>query len=158
MSGDNPPVLHYWHIWTDADGVSHQSRCVLDAFQQQSMSGAAPQWNDVQPTGNATVVFSVLPVGWIGDWHENPRPQWIVPLAGRWFVESMDGTRIELGVGEISFGGDQGCIADVHGHKGHRSGTLGHEPAVLMLVQLEQPSSIPACPAHVPSGNGHDDG
>lgn len=144
MTTDNPttaaPTLHYWHLWADADGVSHQSRCALDHFQQQSMSGAAPQWNDVQDGSKATVVFSVLPVGWVGDWHENPKPQWIVPLSGRWYVESMDGQRVEFGTGDISFGGDQHCQPDAHGHKGHRSGTVGAQPAVLMLVQLEQPT------------------
>lgn len=134
-----PPTLRYWQLWTDEQGVSHQSRCVLDHFEQQSMSGAAPQWNDVLGQTSATVVFSVLPVGWTGDWHENPKPQWIVPLSGRWFVQSMDGQRVELGAGDVSFGGDQRCVPDEHGHKGHRSGTLGDEPAVLMLVQLEQP-------------------
>jgi hypothetical protein len=42
-----------------------------------------------------------------------------------------------MGAGELSFGGDQGCTADATGHKGHRSGTVGDEPAVLMLVQME---------------------
>jgi len=45
------------------------------------------------------------------DWHENPVPQWIVPLSGRWFVETMDG---------------------------HRSGALDAQPAMLMLIQLER--------------------
>ncbi|GAB2561530.1 cupin domain-containing protein [Dyella jejuensis] len=141
VSRTAPPAFHYWQIWTDEQGISRQSRCVLDRFEQQSMGGAAPQWNDVLGTCQATVMFTVLPAGWIGDWHENPKPQWIVPLSGRWFVESMDGQRVELGPGEVSFGGDQDCVADAHGHKGHRSGTLGEQPAVLMLVQLEQPTA-----------------
>jgi hypothetical protein len=134
----SPPTLQYWQIWTDEHGVSRQSRCVLNRFQQQSMGGAAPQWNDVLALEQATVVFTVMPVGWVGEWHENPKPQWIVPLSGRWFVESMDGARVEMGAGDVSFGGDQHCIADASGRKGHRSGTLGDEPAVLMLVQLER--------------------
>lgn len=146
------PRLHYWHLWCGADGVSHQSCCVLDGFQQQSMSGAAPQWNDVQEAAKATVVFSVLPVGWVGDWHENPKPQWIVPLSGRWYVESMDGQRVELGPGDVSFGGDQHCQPDAHGHKGHRSGTVGAQPAVLMLVQLEQPGERGPPPNALPAG------
>ena len=76
------------------------------------------------------------PVGWVGDWHENPAPQWIVVLSGRWWIESMDGTRIEQGPGEFSFGEDQGCQADGQGRKGHRSGAIGEEPAVLMTVRL----------------------
>jgi hypothetical protein len=132
------PKLDYWHLWADAQGISHQQRCVLEQFELGSVGDADPQWNDKQSRTDATVVFTVLPVGWIGEWHENPAPQWILPLSGRWFVESMDGTRVEMGAGEVSFGGDQACTADADGRKGHRSGTLGDKPAVLMLVQLDK--------------------
>ena len=71
------------------------------------------------------------------DWHENPVPQWIVPLSGRWFVETMDGHRVEMGPGELSFGGDQGCRR-TEGRLGHRSGALDGQPAMLMLIQLER--------------------
>ena len=74
----------------------------------------------------------------------NPAPQWIVVLSGRWFIESMDGTRVEQGPGEFSFGEDQGC-AEVNGKKGHRSGTIGNEPAVLMTVQLHVPPTREPC-------------
>jgi len=80
----------------------------------------------------------VQPVGWVGDWHENPAPQWIVVLSGRWWIEAMDGTRIEQGPGEFSLGEDQGCVA-TGGRQGHRSGTIGDQPAVLMTVQLHVP-------------------
>ncbi|MEO6968929.1 MAG: hypothetical protein ABI132_10835 [Rhodanobacteraceae bacterium] len=133
--GDKP-ALPYWHIWTDADGVSHQTQCALKDFELGGVGDAAPQWNDEQKKSDATVVFVVLPVGWVGEWHENPAPQWILPLSGRWFVESMDGTRVEMGAGDLSLGEDQNCVADDQGNKGHRSGTIGDEPAVLMTVQL----------------------
>ncbi len=132
--GDKPTVS-YWHLWTDEEGVSHQQQCTLSSFELKGVGGAAPQWNDKQGKHPSTVVFTVQPVGWVGDWHENPAPQWIVVLSGRWFIESMDGTRIEQGPGEFSFGEDQGCV-EREGRKGHKSGTLGAEPAVLMTVQL----------------------
>jgi signal recognition particle subunit SRP54 len=80
------------------------------------------------------------------DWHENPVPQWIVPLSGRWFVETMDGHRVEMGPGELSFGGDQGCRR-TEGRLGHRSGALDGQPAMLMLIQLERipPEVAAAC-------------
>ena len=81
----------------------------LTEFELKGVGGADPQWNNKQATTSATVVFTVQPVGWVGDWHENPAPQWIVVLSGRWWIESMDGTRIEQGPGEFSFGEDQGC-------------------------------------------------
>ena len=137
MDTDVPkPRTGYWHLWTDAQGMSRQSRCELSQFEPQSMSGAAPQWNDVQARGEATVIFAVLPVGWVGDWHPNPKPQWIVPLSGRWWVESMDGQRVEMGPGEVSLGEDLNCRKDEQGRIGHRSGTVGDEPARLMIVQL----------------------
>lgn len=133
------PKIAYWHVWTDDSGVTHQTRCELTAFEMQSMGGkAAPQWNDHLLTANASILICVLPVGWIGDWHENPKPQWIVPLSGRWFVETMDGTRVEMGPGELSFGGDQNSKPDAQGRVGHRSGTVGNEPASLMVIQLDE--------------------
>jgi hypothetical protein len=132
------PNIPYWHLWVDADGVSRQTRCALRAWKLKGVGGADPQWNDRQARGEATVVFTVQPVGWVGDWHENPAPQWIVVLSGRWWIEAMDGSRIEQGPGEFSFGEDQGCV-ESGGRKGHRSGTIGDQPAVLMTVQVHVP-------------------
>jgi hypothetical protein len=133
-----PPRVRYWHLWTDTEGVSHQQQCSLSEFELKSMQPpAAPQWQGTRISGRMSMLVTVQPVGWVGEWHENPKPQWIVPLSGRWFVESMDGTRIEMGAGEISFGGDQNC-RERDGRLGHRSGTVGAEPAVLLVVQLDE--------------------
>lgn len=130
------PSIPYWHVWTDADGISHQNRGQINGFVMDSISaGAAAQWQGPRTDGGMTVLFTVLPPGWVGDWHENPRPQWIVPISGRWAVETMDGQQVEMGVGEVSFGGDQ-HTRERNGLRGHRSWTVGNEPAVLMLVQF----------------------
>lgn len=146
MSDDRAPQLAYWHLYTDADGISRQVRCALRHFELGAVGDAAPQWNDKQEKGAATVVFVVLPAGWVGQWHENPAPQWILPMSGRWWVQAMDGTRIEMGPGELSLGQDQRCVQDKDGRKGHRSGVIGDEPAVLMTVQLHVP---PAARRHL---------
>jgi hypothetical protein len=129
------PSVPYWHLWVDAEGVSRLRQCYLTHYELHRVGPADPQWNNKQGTHPSTVVFTVQPVGWVGEWHENPAPQWIVVLSGRWWIESMDGTRIEQRAGEFSFGEDQGC-RQRDGRKGHRSGTIGSEPAVLMTVQL----------------------
>jgi hypothetical protein len=131
-------------LWTDRDGVSHQTLCALSAFELAGVGAAAPQWNDPQARADASVVFTVQPVGWVGEWHENPAPQWIVVLSGRWWIESMDGTRIEQGPGEFSLGEDQGS-REHDGRRGHRSGTIGGEPAVLMCVRLHTPPIAAPC-------------
>ena len=133
------PKISYWHLWTDEHGVSHQTLCELENFEFEGVGDAAPQWNNKQERSEATVVFTVQPVGWLGEWHENPAPQWIVPLSGAWWVEAMDGTRREFGPGELSLGEDQNCIVDVRGRKGHRSGVIGDRPAVLLTIQLHVP-------------------
>jgi len=147
MEIDRTPKLAYWHLWTDADGVSRQTRCLLSEFKLESIRApAAPQWQGNRTRAEMTVMVTVLPVGWVGTWHENPKPQWIVPLSGRWSVESMDGQRIEMGPGEISFGADQNT-KELAGKKGHLSTTIGNQPAVLMLIQFEtgSPTLSPCC-------------
>jgi hypothetical protein len=135
------PTIPYWHLWTDPAGVSHQTRCEMTEFELRSMNPPAdPQWQGRKTTAETSVMVTVQPVGWVGAWHENPKPQWIVPLSGRWFVESMDGQRVEMGPGEISFGADQHTV-ERDGRKGHRSGTIGDAPAVLMVIQFEAPPS-----------------
>lgn len=131
------PRTPYPHLYTDENGVSRFQHCALTDYELGGVGDADPQWNDKMARGEATVVFTVQPVGWVGDWHENPAPQWIVVLSGRWWIEAMDGTRIEQGPGEFSFGGDQGCT-ERDGKKGHRSGTVGDEPCRLMTVQLHR--------------------
>ncbi len=140
------PSVPYWHLWTDRDGVSQQTRCTMTEFDLKSMQPPAqPQWQGKKISGAMTTLVTVQPVGWIGTWHENPKPQWIIPLSGHWFVESMDGTRVEMGPGEFSFGGDQNC-RESGGKRGHRSGTVGDVPAVLMVIQFDDASSAPSAP------------
>ncbi|MGI9170196.1 MAG: hypothetical protein ACR2FH_08485 [Caulobacteraceae bacterium] len=135
-----PPELFYWHVWTDREGVSRQTRRRIEPFDLSAIAqGAAPQWQHKENTAVAAVNLSVLPVGWQADWHENPKPQWIVPLSGRWFVETMDGQRVEMGAGDLSLGEDQGTRADDRGRKGHLSGVVGDEAVALMIVQLALP-------------------
>ncbi len=144
MHDASTPAIPYWHVWTDGDGISRQSRGTIDHFLMNAISaGASAQWIGDRTQGAMTMLFTVLPPGWQGDWHENPAPQWIVPLSGRWGVETMDGQRVEMGPGEVSFGADQ-RTREQDGRRGHRSWTVGDEPAVLMLVQfgadVDQPS------------------
>jgi hypothetical protein len=107
---------------------------------------AAPQWQRQIPDEVAAVLFMVLPVGWVGEWHESPRPQWVVPLSGRWFIETQDGSRVEMGPGDIHWGQDIDTRS-VDGGRGHRSGQIGAEPCAMLLVQLKTPHGAgTACP------------
>jgi hypothetical protein len=128
---DAPPRIPILVLET-ADGLSHLRRTDLQGLAERSLGGqAAPLWMRAIEAKPARVVFNVLPVGWIGEWHETPYPQWVVPLVGRWFIETADGIRIEMGPGDIHWGQDQGTAQG----RGHRSGQIGSEPCALLFVQ-----------------------
>ena len=92
------PTVGYWHLWADEEGITHQTSCRLEAFDKQTFAPPSPDMWVKRLTDNVDdITILVLQPGWIGGWHRNPRAQWIVPLSGAWFVESMDGTRVEMG-------------------------------------------------------------
>ncbi|GAN94921.1 hypothetical protein Geu3261_0001_016 [Komagataeibacter europaeus NBRC 3261] len=135
-----PPQRSYRHLWTDDKGVSHITTCPLHDFFLKSMSPpAGPQWQDPMAPQVATVMVTVQPAHWDGTWHPDPKPQWIVPLQGRWYVRAMDGTRVEMGPGDILFGEDQGVRpmenGPYRGKKGHDAGNVGNGPVTLMVIQ-----------------------
>ena len=137
------PAIPYWRVWVDADGISRQARHALEGHQFTLFAeGAAPLWSARHNKETTTLITLVLPAGSVYDWHENPKPQWIVPLQGSWAVETMDGQTVTMGAGELSFGGDQGTRAG----RGHRSWTVGPEDAVLLLLQVDNsPPWAPRC-------------
>ena len=139
------PKIPFWHVWTDLNGISHQSQQWMEGFVlEQLCSGTDSLWVGPRRSGKATMLTLVLPSGYVGEWHENPSPQWILPVSGCWSVETMDGQVVEMGPGQISFGGDQNTRSDGERH-GHRSRALGQQPAVLLLVQVS-PEMCPPIP------------
>lgn len=129
----HPPVLPFLNMWTDPDKNSRLDLSAMSGFGLKSVGGgASPQWLRPFPGEVSAVQFAILPVGWVGDWHESPHPQWVVPLRGRWFIETMDGGRVEMGPGDIHFGQDQGTTNGC----GHRSGQVGDEPCFQLMIQF----------------------
>ena len=134
------PSIPYWHIYTDTEGVSRFVQCAMTELEWKALS-SAPQWQGHKATTTFSVSFAVLPPGWFGDWHEYPKPQWVIPLSGAWYVEAMDGKRVTFGPGEIHFGEDQNTT-ERDGRKGHLSGTVGDAPCVQMIVQFEEAPTV----------------
>lgn len=150
---NQPPQVPVLSMWTDAAGefagLSRIAATNLAGFGLKSVGGKAdPQWLRPFPGEVSSLLFAVLPVGWVGEWHESPAPQWVVPLRGRWFIETQDGARVEMGPGDIHFGQDQGT-SEVDGNKGHRSGQIGDEPCIQLMIQFAQP---PAASTRHPFG------
>ncbi len=128
-SAPDAPQRFYRHLWTDDKGISHISTCPVHDFFLKSMSPpAGPQWQDPMPQQSATIMMTVQPAHWNGTWHPDPKPQWIVPLQGSWYVQAMDGTRVVMGPGDILFGEDQNVrpmqTGPYKGMKGHDAGNI----------------------------------
>jgi len=85
---------------------------------------------------------TVQPDGWKGSWHQDPKVQWIIPLKGTWFVETLDGTRVNLAPGDVSVGEDLNTKVNAQDHTGHLSGNVGIGPVTLMVIQLAEPATV----------------
>ena len=71
---DSGPQVPYYSLWTGPNGTSSLATCALGGFEMKSVGGqAAPLWLRQIPDEVAAVLFMVLPVGWVGEWHESPR-------------------------------------------------------------------------------------
>lgn len=129
--------ISYWSLWTDEEGISHQSLCSIDSLslQQFSVKGA-PEWvsNDDMQTNR--YVFNIMPAHWTGTWHKSPKAQWVIPTEGKWYIESMDGNYKEYGPGEISFGYD--INSKLKNNKiGHLSGAVGDTGVKVIVIQVD---------------------
>ena len=72
--------------------------------------------------------------------------RWVVPLSDQWFIETQDGARPEMGSGDIYWGQDIDTRA-VDDNRGHRSGQIGNEPCVHLMIHLKAPQvEGVACP------------
>jgi hypothetical protein len=141
---DKPPAdATYWHNWTDRDGLSHLTLCNLQDFKLESMAPPAdPLWLNSQKSGDTRVLTIIKPVGWKGNWHSDKEVLWVVTLAGKWFVEAMDDTRVELDPGDVVLIENMQAQRDVEGEEGHRSGNIGNEVVKLLIVQLQETPAV----------------
>jgi len=133
-----PPAMPFLQMQNSPDGGSTIAQRLLEGFEMRSVSGdTAPIWMRQFPGTVSAVWFNILPVGWVGDWHPSPSLQWVVPLSGRWFVETHDGKRIEMGPGDIHWGADL-ASENTLSRKGHLSGQIGDVPCVQMMIQFAE--------------------
>lgn len=136
MAGVPNNKIGYESLYNDANGVTHQAYCELDKLSFQNFSvGGAPELVSTDDMKTTRYVFNIMPVGWAGTWHKSPSAQWVIPVSGHWYIETMDHHRVKFGPGDLSFGYDIDAVQQ-DGKIGHISGTLGNEPAKVLVVQV----------------------
>lgn len=120
--------LAYTRIFADESGISH--------FEELSVELDRPDWAPPEtpiqvaaPIEVSLARLSVMPVGFVADWHPAPQRQCSLHLSGELEVEVGDGQVRRLGPGSIVL------LEDVSG-RGHRTRVIGDEPMVGVFLQL----------------------
>jgi hypothetical protein len=143
MTSEQATAKHevlYANVWADGKGVTHVSQCVLKGLELKSFAPpASPYYFGLAPKEVQSVVFSVLPMGWYGDWHHAPGPQWVITLSGAWEIQTADGSTLRQGPGEFQFNSDESAFAVTPGaHVGHTAKQVGDLPNVRVIITLKK--------------------
>ena len=129
FAADAPPVVHYWHLYTDAAGVSH--------FKQEDMPfKAAPIAGLKDPpvmaslAGASSATLLLLKAGQVEDWHNAPRKQFMIVIQGASQVTASDGTVKEFHAGEMVL------LEDTKG-KGHITKAIGTVDHIGLAIPVQ---------------------
>uniref|UniRef100_A0A0G4FY88 Cupin 2 conserved barrel domain-containing protein n=1 Tax=Chromera velia CCMP2878 TaxID=1169474 RepID=A0A0G4FY88_9ALVE len=125
--------MSFTHLWISEDGKSHLKDCTVEGLEKK---GAKYQ----RDVSSLLEVKNFILTQMIGEtpWHPSPKVQMVIPLEGRWYVNTTDGDHREMGPGHLFFQQDNaGNIVDAK----HWSGTVGG-PCNMVVLQFDVPSKV----------------
>ena len=105
-------------LYTGADGQSH-----LEELDPSSH----PHLTTLQPTKG--IVFRTSQPGHFSDWHNAPRCQYVITLAGEVEIGLGDGTVHRFGPGHVTL------AEDLTG-QGHTTRVVGNQPRVTATIHI----------------------
>ena len=120
--------LTYTRIFADESGVSHFEELSIE-LDRLDATASVPPVEVAGPIAVSLARFSVMPPGFVADWHPAPRVQYSLHLSGELEVEAGDGEVRRLGPGSIVL------LEDVSG-QGHRTRVIGDQPMVGVFLQV----------------------
>lgn len=96
-------VISYVHLWVDADGETHLEDCEVKNLTLKNLPGGeSPQYvrslTETVANLGATNTIVTQMIG-PNPWHHCPQPQFVVVLAGSWYVNTTDGDQRHLPMG-----------------------------------------------------------
>ena len=122
--------LKYVKLYADKDGETHLKEEEFTLAHADYSPPAPPIWVGPRTRATGTTVVA-FPVGWYGDFHPAPKPQWMMIMSGSLEVEVSDGEKQTYHAGTIAF-------LDDRGSKGHISRNVGDEVAIVMVTEVEK--------------------
>jgi len=104
-----PPArgtIDYVHLWVSEDGETHLADCKMKAHAVKTPSGESERYvgsltDTVSGLGATNVSFTQQ--SGPEAWHHSPQAQFVVTLAGTWFVNTTDGDQRYLHPGSWLF-------------------------------------------------------
>ena len=112
-------------LYTGQDGESH--------FEEISPPYAWDRDAERAPLESATgIIFSRSPVGYFIDWHNAPRRQYVIILAGEVEYRIGDGSTRRLGPGDV-------LLAEDLTGRGHTTRVVGDRPRLSATIPLASP-------------------
>jgi quercetin dioxygenase-like cupin family protein len=114
--------MRLFRLYSGSDGQSH-----LEELPLSFASGQFAEQSPTQPA--ASVSFSRMAPGTFVDWHNAPRRQYVITLAGAVEIGLGDGSVHRLGLGD-------GILAEDLTGKGHTTRAVGNETRVTVTIPL----------------------
>ena len=116
-----------FRIYSGDDGLSHIEERPLPLEPFLDTEGAYGEGTPIEPA--AGVTFRVSPAGYFLDWHNAPRCQYTINLAGNVQIVSSDGAAKRIGVGDI-------LLAEDLTGAGHTTRVVGEDSRFYVVVTL----------------------
>ena len=122
------PNLTCLRIFADQSGVSHATWQPI-VIEGTEFASSVPGYQVSTPIAVSEARFSMMPPGFVADWHPAPRRQYSVHLSGELEVGTGDGQVSRIAPGTIVL------LEDVSG-QGHRTRVVGEQPVVTVFLHL----------------------
>eukprot|EP00931_Biecheleriopsis_adriatica_P010463 TRINITY_DN111531_c0_g1_i1.p2 TRINITY_DN111531_c0_g1~~TRINITY_DN111531_c0_g1_i1.p2 ORF type:complete len:183 (-),score=19.57 TRINITY_DN111531_c0_g1_i1:93-641(-) len=88
-------TISYIHLWEDEQGETHLKDCQVQNLAFKKLPGGATEQyvRSLSDTVDELNVTNIIVTQQLGpnSWHHCPQAQFVVTLAGAWFVNSTDG-------------------------------------------------------------------
>jgi hypothetical protein len=129
---DSIPALSYVHLYADANGVSHFRE---EQFEFRSTRAGGPLMHAMS-TGAGAMLLRLKP-GAVEDWHNVPKPWYLIVVQGMSEVTASDGEVRRFGPGSV-------LLMDDATGKGHRTRAVGHIDHIAAVIPVADPATAGA--------------
>ena len=131
-SPDSIPVLRYVHVYADANGVSHFRE---EQFDFRANRSGGPLMHALNTAAGAMLLR--LKPGTVEEWHNAPKPWYLIVLQGMSEVTVSDGEARRFRPGSVIL------MDDVTG-KGHRTRAVGHIDHIAAVIPAADLAAVSA--------------